>query len=109
VAKVMQGVLMSERSTVFSPEGMIRLWTHECQRVFSDRFLRTKSNDEARFKDILIAKMNENMGGKEWGSVMAGEATIEMMILMMLLLLLCRLHGPHYHAVSTAYCRCSGA
>lgn len=99
VAKVMQGVLMSERSTVFSPEGMIRLWTHECQRVFSDRFLRTKSNDEARFKDILIAKMNENMGGKEWGAVMAGDV---------LILLLCR-HHCKAKAGSTPYSRCSGA
>ena len=70
VAKVIQGVLMADRATVFSPEGMIRLWAHECQRVFSDRFLRTKSNDEGRFRDILIAKMNESMS-KDWGAIMA--------------------------------------
>ena len=61
----MQGVLMAGRSTVFSPEGMIRLWVHECQRVFSDRFLRTKSNDEQRFRDILAAKMTESFQ-KDW-------------------------------------------
>ena len=70
MAKVIQGVLMADRATVFSPEGMIRLWAHECQRVFSDRFLRTKSNDEVRFRDILVAKMNESMS-KDWGAIMA--------------------------------------
>jgi dynein heavy chain len=69
VAKVIQGVLMSSRATVFSVEAMIRLWTHECQRVFSDRFLRTKSNDEQRFRDIVALKMNESLG-KEWSSLM---------------------------------------
>ena len=69
VAKVIQGILMSSRATVYSPEGMLRVWTHECQRVFSDRFVRTKTNDELKFKDILIAKMNESFQ-KDWGNVM---------------------------------------
>lgn len=66
----MQGILQASRATIFSPEGMIRLWAHECQRVFADRFLRTKSQDENKFRDILIAKMHESMG-KEWGSIMS--------------------------------------
>lgn len=70
VAKVMQGLLMASRATVFSPESMIRLWAHECQRVFSDRFLRTKSNDEGKFRDILVAKMQESMQ-KDWSSIMS--------------------------------------
>jgi len=70
VAKVMQGILMASRKTVFSPEGMIRLWVHECQRVFSDRFVRTKTNDEMKFVDILTAKMTESMQ-KDWGSIMS--------------------------------------
>ncbi|KAJ1438782.1 hypothetical protein B484DRAFT_392136, partial [Ochromonadaceae sp. CCMP2298] len=48
---------------------MIRLWAHECQRVFSDRFVVTKSNDESRFRDILMLKMTETMG-KDWGTIM---------------------------------------
>jgi dynein heavy chain len=70
VAKVIQGVLMADRATVFSPESMIRLWAHECQRVFSDRFIRSKTNDETRFRDILVAKMTESMS-KDWGAIMA--------------------------------------
>jgi dynein heavy chain len=61
---------MASRSTVFSPEGMLRLWVHECQRVFADRFLRTKSNDEQRFRDMLGVKMQESMQ-KDWGQIMA--------------------------------------
>jgi dynein heavy chain len=59
VAKVIQGILMAGRSTIQTPEGMIRLWVHECQRVFADRFVRTKSNDEGKFFEILAAKSNE--------------------------------------------------
>ena len=69
VAKVMQGILMAGRATVHTPETMLRLWVHECQRVFADRFVRTKTNDEQKFYDILYAKMNENIQ-KDMGSVM---------------------------------------
>ena len=70
MAKVIQGILMASRSTIFSPEGMMRLWAHECQRVFSDRFLRTKTQDEQKFREILMLKMTENLG-KDWGAVMS--------------------------------------
>ena len=70
VAKVVQGILMATRATVYTPEGMLRLWVHECQRVFADRFVRTKSNDEQKFRDILGAKMQESMS-KDWNTVMA--------------------------------------
>ena len=69
VSKVIQGILMATRSTVYSPEGMVRLWVHECQRVFADRFVRTKSNDEQKFREILAAKMSESMQ-KDWNSIM---------------------------------------
>jgi dynein heavy chain len=69
VAKVMQGVLMASRATIQTPEQMLRLWVHECQRVFSDRFVRSKSNDEAKFFEILHLKMNE-VFQKDMSSVM---------------------------------------
>ena len=70
VAKVIQGVLMATRATVYTTEGMIRLWVHECQRVFSDRLIRSKSNDETKFRDILSAKMSECLQ-KDWTSIMS--------------------------------------
>ena len=60
---------MATKSTVYSSEAMIRLWVHECQRVFSDRLIRSKSNDETKFREILIAKMTENLS-KDWSTIM---------------------------------------
>jgi hypothetical protein len=87
VAKVTQGVLMASRQTIFSPEGMLRLWAHECQRVFSDRFLRTKSQDENRFREILIAKMHESMG-KDWAAIMSDALDPKLVRYSLLLLVL---------------------
>jgi dynein heavy chain len=69
VARVIQGVLMASIKTIVSPEAMLRLWTHECQRVFADRFIQTASRDEDRFRDILVQNMQEAFG-KDWGTVM---------------------------------------
>lgn len=69
VAKVMQGILMSSRASVYTPDGMLRLWIHELQRVFSDRFVRTKSNDEQKFRDIVTQKLTETFQ-KDWGTLM---------------------------------------
>ncbi len=70
VAKVVQGVLGAKPAFVYSQERMLRLWVHECQRVFSDRFIRTRSNDEGKFRDILGAKMNETFQ-KDWQTIMS--------------------------------------
>ena len=58
VAKVIQGVLMASPHTVDTSERMLRLWVHECQRVFMDRFVRTKTNDEKKFMDVMTSQMN---------------------------------------------------
>jgi dynein heavy chain, axonemal len=68
VAKVIQGIIMANRKTTYTPEGLLRLWIHECQRVFSDRFIQSKSNDEQKFRDILSAKMTESMQ-KDWNAI----------------------------------------
>lgn len=63
---------MATRSTIGGgAESVIRLWVHESQRVFADRFIRTKSNDDARFREILSSKLKEHLGGKEWISIMS--------------------------------------
>lgn len=36
---------------------MIRLWTHECQRVFSDRFVQEAADDEGRFREVKRAEI----------------------------------------------------
>ena len=44
VSKVVQGVLMADSKRVSAREELVRLWTHECARVFADRLI----NDEDR-------------------------------------------------------------
>jgi dynein heavy chain len=69
VAKVIQGVMLSRRQSIESPDAVIRLWAHECLRVFSDRLIRTKSKDEERFLKILETRMQESFQ-KDWPTVM---------------------------------------
>ena len=71
VAKVTQGIMLATRSTVYTVEGMLRLWAHECQRCFADRFVRNsaKVSDEVKFCEILRLKMNETFQ-KDWDNVM---------------------------------------
>lgn len=63
VAKVIQGLLMASRATIYSPETMLRLWIHECQRVFSDRFIMNfktnTNNDSNKFREILAVKLHD--------------------------------------------------
>lgn len=69
VARVVQGILMSHRKSVDTADAMVRLWVHECQRVFADRLIRSKTNDEQKFKDILVKALSENLS-RDWGSLM---------------------------------------
>lgn len=46
-------VTQATPSTVDTKETVIRLWAHECQRVFSDRFVQDVSDDEGRFREVL--------------------------------------------------------
>ena len=36
-------------------EAAIRLWAHECQRVFSDRFVQDAADDQGRFREVIAA------------------------------------------------------
>ena len=42
VSKVVQGVLMADKRRGREKEDIVRLWTHECCRVFSDRLINDK-------------------------------------------------------------------
>lgn len=44
-------------STVDTKESAIRLWAHECQRVFSDRFVQDAADDEGRFREVRVASV----------------------------------------------------
>lgn len=53
------GVLQAQRICFDTRDSILKLWVHECLRVFSDRFLQDSNNDSLRFRDILSAKMRE--------------------------------------------------
>lgn len=54
-AKVITGVCMTDKDSVTSQEGIIRLWTHECWRVFADRLI----NEDDRL--IMLRALRETV------------------------------------------------
>ncbi|CAM9519636.1 unnamed protein product, partial [Chrysoparadoxa australica] len=67
-AKVIEGVLQADPVNVDYRDCMIRLWSHECQRVFSDRFLADAGDDAQRFRDILDDQMKAHFD-TDWSSL----------------------------------------
>ena len=45
---------------------MIKLWAHECLRVFSDRLI--SESDHEKFEELLKDQIKEKFK-KEWGSI----------------------------------------
>ncbi|CAM9135038.1 unnamed protein product, partial [Choristocarpus tenellus] len=55
LSKVFQGVLQGNSNFIFEKEQFIRLWAHECLRVFYDRLV--DDRDRAWFKQMLAEKV----------------------------------------------------
>mmetsp|Transcript_14531 Transcript_14531/g.44899 ORF Transcript_14531/g.44899 Transcript_14531/m.44899 type:complete len:1962 (-) Transcript_14531:344-6229(-) len=70
VAKVVQGALQADKQHFDTSQSIIRLWCHECMRVFSDRFLQDASEDTARFMDMVNVSMKQNFEDEDWDKVM---------------------------------------
>jgi dynein heavy chain len=70
VAKVVQGTLQAERQYFDTSKSMIRLWTHECMRVFADRFLKDSVDDIGKFIGVMSQVMRDHFEGAEWAEVM---------------------------------------
>eukprot|EP00941_MAST-03F_sp_MAST-3F-sp1_P004511 g4511.t1 len=45
IARVVQGILMMKPYADLTPNVMIKLWLHECHRVFADRLINTEDGD----------------------------------------------------------------
>ena len=69
ISKVVQGMLQADRDFFDSRESMLRLWVHECMRVFSDRF--TTPDDFAKFRGLLDERLSSNLDSS-YTSVMDG-------------------------------------
>ncbi|KAJ3337634.1 hypothetical protein HDU93_000777, partial [Gonapodya sp. JEL0774] len=59
LAKIFQGLLNGDNKTITQEADLIRLWAHECLRVFSDRLV--DAADRGWFSDLLKQTMNENL------------------------------------------------
>ncbi|GIQ82175.1 dynein heavy chain 1, axonemal, partial [Kipferlia bialata] len=58
LAKVFQGILSVGKGVSDSVPGLQRLWIHECQRVFADRFV--CAEDTVWFKDLLNTQLEDH-------------------------------------------------
>jgi len=66
LSKVFQGISKTNARAMGNDEQFIKLWAHECLRVFQDRLINLK--DRADFKDMVAGKMKEKFK-KEWDKI----------------------------------------
>jgi dynein heavy chain len=57
ISKVFQGVLQGDAANVKDKESFIRIWAHECLRVFHDRLI--DDADRTWFKDLIAQTVKE--------------------------------------------------
>uniref|UniRef100_K3W7Q8 Uncharacterized protein n=1 Tax=Globisporangium ultimum (strain ATCC 200006 / CBS 805.95 / DAOM BR144) TaxID=431595 RepID=K3W7Q8_GLOUD len=60
LAKVFQGVLMGDNRRINDSDGMVRLWIHECKRVFEDRMISQQDHDW--FLQLMRTSVAESFG-----------------------------------------------
>ncbi len=58
LAKVFQGCLGADVKDLAAPSDIVRLWIHECNRVFSDRFI--NDDDRTWFNNLIVTQVKEN-------------------------------------------------
>jgi dynein heavy chain, axonemal len=51
ISRVIQGILLIKPYQIKDVDGIIRLWIHECSRVFSDKF---NSDDKEWFNNLIL-------------------------------------------------------
>ena len=62
VSKVIQGVMAINNKKCTEAKELVKVWTHECNRVFSDRFINQKDRDY--FTDLLVTECEEKFAMK---------------------------------------------
>jgi dynein heavy chain len=70
LAKVIQGMLSADIKTVKDSKDIVRLWAHECMRVFQDRLV--DKTDKDWFKELLVNSM-EGQLNLNWADVVSIE------------------------------------
>jgi dynein heavy chain len=59
LAKVFQGMLMATTKTLSTPQDVVRMWVHECSRVFGDRLV--NDVDRTWFTSLLNSQLSETI------------------------------------------------
>lgn len=73
LSKIIGGVLSADIKTVVQEPDVVRLWIHECMRVFQDRLV--DQTDKTWFTDLLKETMNVKLS-KTWEEVVIAEPII---------------------------------
>ena len=60
LGKVFQGMLMGTTKTLSTPEDVVRMWVHECSRVFRDRLV--NDHDRDWFTGLLKSQLSDKLG-----------------------------------------------
>ena len=74
ISKVFQGILMVDSKKCKEAITMVRLWIHECMRVFYDRLINT--DDQAWFECLMAELATRHMGHSESREDMFEKGTI---------------------------------
>jgi dynein heavy chain len=70
VSKIFQGIAKSSGKAIVKEDDMVKLWAHECLRVFQDRLV--NQGDRDIFQAMLIDVMKEKLQ-KDWSKVVTTE------------------------------------
>jgi dynein heavy chain len=73
LSKVFQGVCNGSPDKIQDPEALVRLWAHECLRVFHDRLVDT--TDRSWFHRTLAAKVQEHFR-MNWTAIRGPEESV---------------------------------
>ena len=66
VSKVFQGIAKSSAKAITTEDDMIKLWLHECLRVFQDRLI--SQDDRDTFSEMLKVSLTEKFK-RDWGKL----------------------------------------
>ena len=70
VSKVFQGISRASPKAIKTENDMIKLWAHECLRVFSDRLI--SDADHEKFENLLKEQIKEKFK-KDWSNIVEVE------------------------------------
>ena len=57
ISKIFQGIMLSKPQTVFEPDTFIKLWVHECSRIFADRLMARADHDY--YESLIVEAISQ--------------------------------------------------